>query len=137
MLIIYKSCKRCRYLKKALLATYVSWSQEIQYLGKDEYKHLLLYQLWRRNPWLQVQRHKKPCDKLDYLRKWVCVSKFHTNDYRSSRRSSHTKHSDTRKEFACDAFNKSTIELGFVRKAEHTTGWWLTKSSTIPYLLSH
>ena len=31
-------------LAKALLATYVSWSQEIQYLGKDEYKHLLLYQ---------------------------------------------------------------------------------------------
>ena len=30
-------------LAKALLATYVSWSQEIQYLGKDEYKHLLLY----------------------------------------------------------------------------------------------
>ena len=31
-------------LEKALLATYVSWSQEIQYLGKDEYQHLLLYQ---------------------------------------------------------------------------------------------
>ena len=74
-----------------------------------------------RNPWLQVQRHKKPCDKLDYLSKWVCVSKFHANDYGSSRRSSHTKHSDTRKEFARDAFNKGTIELGFVPTAEHTT----------------
>ena len=31
-------------VEKALLATYVSCSQEIQYLGKDEYKHLLLYQ---------------------------------------------------------------------------------------------
>jgi hypothetical protein len=69
--------------------------------------------------------------------KWVCVSKFHTNDHGSSRRSSHTKHGDTRKEFARDAFNKGTIELGFVPTAEHTTGWWLTKSSTIPYLLSY
>ena len=64
---------------------------------------------------------------------WMCVSKFHTNDYESSRRSSHTKHSDTRKDFARDAFNKGTIELGSVP----TTSWWLTKSSTIPYLLSH
>ena len=51
----------------------------------------------------------------------MCVSKFHTNDYGSSRRSSHTKHSDTRKEFARDAFNKGTTELGFVPTAEHTT----------------
>ena len=50
--------------------------------------------------------------------KWMCVSKFHTNDYGSSRESSHTKHSDTQKEFACDAFNKATIELGFVSTAE-------------------
>ena len=34
---------------------------------------------------------------------WVCVSIFHNNDYGSSRRSSHTKHSDTRKEFAHEA----------------------------------
>ena len=78
--------------------------------GKAEYKHLLLYKVWRRNPWLQVQRHKKPSDKLEYLSKWVCVSIFHNNDYGSSRRSSHTKHSDTRKEFARYAFNKGTIE---------------------------
>ena len=42
-------------------------------------------------------------------------------DYGSSRRSSHTKHSDTCKEFSRDAFNKGTIELGFVPTAEHTT----------------
>ena len=87
--------------------------------GKAGYKHPLLYQVWRRNPWLQVQRHKKPSDKLDdYLSKWVCVSIFHNNDYGSSRRSSHTKHSDTRKEFARYAFNKGTIELVFVPTAE-------------------
>jgi hypothetical protein len=74
------------------------------------------------NPWLQVQRHKKPCDKLDYLSKLVCISKFHTNDNGSSRRSTHTKHSDAHKEFARDAFNKGTIELGFVPTAEHATG---------------
>ena len=67
-----------------------------------------------------MQRHKKPCDKLDYLSEWVCVSKFHTNDYGASKRSSsHTKHSDTRKEVARDTFNKKgTIELMFVLTAE-------------------
>ena len=33
--------------------------------------------------------------------------------------------------------SKGTIELGFFPTAEQTTGWWLTKSPTIPYLLSH
>ena len=67
-----------------------------------------------------MQRHKKPCDKLDYLSKWVGVSTFHTDDYGSSRRSSsHTKHSDTRKEVDRDTFNKKgTIELMFVLTAE-------------------
>ena len=66
-----------------------------------------------------AETQKKPCDKLEYLSKWVCVSKFHTNNYGSSRRSSsHTKHSDTRKEFAHDTFNKGTIGLMFVLTAE-------------------
>ena len=80
----------------------ISWQSRIQ--------TSVLYKVWRRNPWLQVQRHKKPSHKLDYLSKWVCVSIFHNNDYGSSRRSSHTRHSDTRKEFARCAFNKGTIE---------------------------
>jgi len=50
---------------------------------------------------------------------WVCVSIFHNNDYGSSMRSSHTKHSDTRKEVARDTLNKKgTIELMFVPTAE-------------------
>ena len=49
---------------------------------------------------------------------WLCVSIFHNNDYGSSRRSSHTKHSDTCKEFARYAFNKGTIELVLVHTAE-------------------
>ena len=68
-----------------------------------------------------MQRHKKTCDKLDYLSKWVGVSTFHTYDYGSSRRSSsHTKHSDTRKkEVARDTCNKKgTIEFMFVPTAE-------------------
>ena len=52
----------------------------------------------------------------------MCESKFHTNGYGSSRRSSHTKHGDTRKEFARDAFNKGNIKLRFVPTAEHTPG---------------
>ena len=39
----------------------------------------------------------------------------HPGNHRTS------KHSDTRKEFTRDAFNKGTAELGFVPTAEHTT----------------
>ena len=92
------------YIRFVISGDPISW--------QAEYEHLFLYQVWRRNPRLQVQKHKKPCENLEYLSKWVCVSIFHNNDYGSSR-DHHTLKldSDTRQEFARDAHNKGTIKL--------------------------
>ena len=67
---------------------------------------------------------------------WVCVSIFHNNDYGSSRRSSHTKHSDTRKEFAREAQTFGITELVYVPTEEQPADGMTKALPNLPFWLS-
>ena len=68
------------YIRFMISGDPVSWQSRIQ-------ASVALSTIESESMAVSAERHKKPCDKLDYLSKWVGVSTFHTYDYGSSRRS--------------------------------------------------
>ena len=120
---------RGRYFKTILIliVMYVQVMQAMLILAKSITGHIRF--MISGDPGYGKAENKHMCSI------WVCVSIFHNNDYGSSRRSSHTKHSDTRKEFAREAQTFGITELVYVPTEEQLADA-MTKALPYPTFLA-